>query len=359
MANLYGKSWTRDELLQRVGDISQLARIKPTTLADGFEDGVKSLDVTNGSGLTFSVLASRGLDISTATYNGHALAWRSAQTDKHPAFFEPTEKNWLRTFYGGLLVTCGLTTIGMDSEDAGQKLGLHGRASHLPATYVTYSGEWEGDEYHLSVSGKMREAIIFGENIEWRRTIHTRLGEKRFWVIDEVENMGYSTSPHMFLYHINLGFPVVNENSRFFSPTVVAEPRDSVAEVGKEDYNRFQPPTSGFNEKCYFHTMKPNAEGLVTTGIVNPDLLNGEGLGLYVTYHQSQFPYFCEWKMMGQGNYVVGLEPGNALVLGRAKERELGRLQFIEPGEIRKYHTEFGVVSGKADIDGLIQKTSI
>ena len=88
MAILFGSELKREELLQRVGDISQIARIKPYCLVEGHEDGVKALDVTNGSGLQFSVLASRGLDISTATYNGQSLAWRSAMTDQHPAFFD-------------------------------------------------------------------------------------------------------------------------------------------------------------------------------------------------------------------------------------------------------------------------------
>jgi len=36
--------------------------------------------------------------------------------------------------------------------------------------------------------------------------------------------------------------------------------------------------------------------------------------------------------MMGKGMHVVGLEPGNCLVGGRAEERAAGRLSFMEPG---------------------------
>ena len=50
---------------------------------------------------------------------------------------------------------------------------------------------------------------------------------------------------------------------------------------------------------------------------------------------------------MGEGTYVVGMEPGNALVLGRDVERESGRLQFLEPGERREYDLEIGVVEGE------------
>ena len=109
MPNLYGRQYTRKELLERVGDISQVARVKPYRLAEGFEDGLLAVDVTTGSGLDFTVLPGRGMDISSAHYNGRSMAWRSATTDQHPAYFDGHEREWLRSFYGGLVVTCGLT----------------------------------------------------------------------------------------------------------------------------------------------------------------------------------------------------------------------------------------------------------
>jgi hypothetical protein len=89
----------------------------------------------------------------------------------------------------------------------------------------------------------------------------------------------------------------------------------------------------------------------VTSAIVNPDL--DGGFGVYVTYNKNELPYFCEWKMMDQGTFVVGMEPANALVMGRPKERELGRLQSIEPGEVRRYSLEIGVVAGNDQISEL------
>jgi hypothetical protein len=51
----------------------------------------------------------------------------------------------------------------------------------------------------------------------------------------------------------------------------------------------------------------------------------------------------AEWKMMGNGAYVVGLEPANAFTLGRAGERAAGRLQMLEPGECRSFRVELSV----------------
>jgi hypothetical protein len=359
VARLYGRSYTREELLARVGDISQVARLKPYRLAEGHEEGVLAIDVTTGGGLDFSVLASRGLDVSSAAYNGRPLAWRSATMDQHPAFFEPQGRGWLRSFFGGLVLTCGLTWMGADCVDEGVPLGLHGRVSHLPATNVHWDGWWEGDDYILSVSGKVREAVVFGENIQLSRRIWARLGENRFFIEDVVENMGYQRTPHMMLYHINIGFPAVEDGARLLSPSETVTPRDADAEEGREQYARMQPPTKGYREKAYFHDMRPDAEGQVTTAVVNPASDGGEGFGVYVAYRKAELPWFCEWKMMDQGTYVVGMEPGNALVLGRAKEREAGRLQFLEPGEARKYHLEIGVAAGREKIAALERRTAL
>jgi hypothetical protein len=50
--------------------------------------------------------------------------------------------------------------------------------------------------------------------------------------------------------------------------------------------------------------------------------------------------------MLDAGTYVVGLEPANCLVLGRAYERKAGTLQFLEPGEVRQYDLVLDVLWG-------------
>lgn len=360
MPTLYGKTYTRDQLLAYVGDISQIARVKPYRLIEGLEDGVHALDVTTGSGLDFTVLASRGLDISSAHYNGRSLAWRSATTDTHPAYFDHEGENgrgWLRGFYGGLVVTCGLSWAGANGTENGQNYGLHGRISNLPATHVTHDGYWEGDEYILTVSGRMREATVFGENLQMTRTITTKLGSKSFKIKDSVENLGYKTSEHMILYHINIGFPAVNDSARLIAPTLNATPRDADAVEKFDRYAQMQTPEAGYRETVYFHQLAKNARDRVTTAIVDPTMdsggREGAGFGVFCTYRPEQLPNFTEWKMMDAGTYVVGMEPANCSVLGRTKERENGTLQKLTPGEKREYELEIGVLTGRAEIASL------
>lgn len=347
MPQLWGREWSREELEQRVGDLSQIAGVRLVELADGKERGSRAAEVKTGSGLSFTVLIDRGLDIATAEYNGKAIAWRSMTEAAHPAFFEPEGLGWLRTFYGGLLVTCGMTYAGAPGEDQGQSYGLHGRISHTPAKNVWADAAWEGDRYRVWVRGKCQESIVFSENLLLTREISAYLGESRIFVHDIVENVGHARTEHMYLYHVNIGFPAVDDGARLLTPTRSWRPRDAEAEAGKEEWPRFQPPTFGYKEKVYFHDLATDGDGFTQTAIANPAL----GHGVYIRYPKAQMPEFIEWKMMGVRNYVVGMEPANCSVLGRAAERERGTLQFLEPGERREYRLEIGVLDSREAIE--------
>ena len=157
MTNLFGRMWTRRELMERVGDISQLGGIRTSTLNDGNENGVRTVEVRTGTGFRFVVLPDRGMDISEADYAGRSLCWRSGTGDVAPAFFEPTGRGWLRGFSGGLLTTCGLTYLGPAATDEGETLGQHGRISYIPARNVLADGEWRENEYAMWVQGKVSE----------------------------------------------------------------------------------------------------------------------------------------------------------------------------------------------------------
>jgi len=371
MALLFGKRYTREELLERVGDISQIGGAMPIRLAGGPQDGVEAVAFRTGSGFYFLAVPGRGLDITIAEHNGRSIAWRSAAGEVAAPFFEEPGLGWLRTFPGGLVTTCGLTYVGAPCEDAGEKLGVHGRFSCTPASNVWVDGEWEGDDYRMWAVGKIRESTLFGENVLLKRRISALLGENRFLIEDVVTNEGARRVPHMILYHINGGFPAIDGGSVLVSPTRGATPRDADAEVDKEHYYLNDPPTMGYKERCYYHDMAADKDGFVWAGLINKNMptppspplpRGGEGgvgggqFGFYVKYNRNQLPFFTQWKMNGAREYVVGMEPANCHVQGRDKEREMGTLQFLKPGEERRYSVEIGVMTN-ADEVGEFEET--
>ncbi|MCD6291632.1 MAG: aldose 1-epimerase family protein [Anaerolineae bacterium] len=355
MINLYGRSLSREELLQRVGDMRQVAGVRLAELADGPERGVRVADVHTGSGFSFTVLLDRGMDIGSATYNGRALAWQAQPGEPAPTFYEPEGLGWLRTFHGGLVATCGLTQVGAPCEDQGEALGLHGRIGHIPARHVYADAGWDGDEYVIWIQGKMRETVIFGEDLLLARRISARLGESRLFIEDTVENIGHLPTPHMMLYHCNFGWPLIDEGAELIAPSIRVEPRDAVAAPGLDQHAHFGAPQPGYAEQVFFHEARADADGYVTVALANRSLDGGRGFGAYIRYRQAELPRLIEWKQMGAGTYVVGIEPANCLVMGRAAERERGTLVTLQPGEKREYRMEIGVLPDNDAIDALAE----
>ncbi len=77
---------------------------------------------------------------------------------------------------------------------------------------------------------------------------------------------------------------------------------------------------------------------------MNKNIGDGRKLELTMRYKKEQLPFLAHWKMMGEGEYVVGLEPANCHVEGRLKEKEVFKtLQYIQPGEIKHAGLEFEV----------------
>jgi hypothetical protein len=344
MAELYGKHMTRDEILRRVGRIDAIAGAKRAVLSDGPQRGLPATFVRTGSGFDFTVLEGRGLDISWAGFRGVPLCYRSTVGDKNAAHFEYSGMGFLRSFYGGLLTTCGLTQVGAPGVDNGEELGLHGRFTATPAERVCVRESWEGDDYVIRISGRIVEAGCMKGCITCQREIVTQLGANELAITDVVTNEGFETMPHMMLYHVNAGWPVLSSTSRLFAPIVKTSPNDEHSARFVDECTRFAEPQPGFREQNFQHTMQPDDDGYVTVSLANEEF-DGGVIGIWLRYQFAELMHFNQWKMLAAGTYVVGIEPGNCLCQGRVRERELGTLKHLEPGQRVEYKLTLGVVT--------------
>jgi len=343
MAMLFGSQVSRREIQRHTGDLLQLGGVRLLELQDGYERGVRVADVRTGSGLHFQVTLERGMDIGMAEFRGVPLAWRSPSGDVHPARFEPEGLGWRRTFPGGLLTGCGLTSAGAPSIDGGESLGLHGRLSHTPACGVHTRRVWQGEECFFELEGTMRESTVFGANLTLRRSIGVALGGSRIVVTDRVCNEGFETTPLMMLYHINLGWPLLSPSARLHLQSRSVTPRDEDAAAGVDRCLSFDEPQVAWREQVFYHELAADPEGFARATLVNEKL----ELAFSVRYRTRELPRFTEWKMTGEGTYVVGLEPANCRVEGRQVERASGTLRLLAPGEEEEFLLDLEVLSGR------------
>lgn len=346
---LYGKQWTRTELEARVGRLEQIGGLRRMMLAEGREEGVQQIEVRTGAGLTYYVSTMRGMDISRTEFESVPISWQSPNGDVHPSYYDPNGVEWNRTAVGGLLMTCGLTQVGTPCEEAGHKYGLHGRAHHTPARRVCSEGAWIGEEFEITIKGVVEESQIFGEFLTLARKITSRLGENKIWINDEVENHGQVPSPHMMLYHFNFGFPLMMERTRIQFPARQVVARDKGTPV--TGYDVWDSPQEHYQERVYYHEMTEDGKGLdrsddegttATVVISNPDFPFADGAGrrtlnVSLTWDTHHLARLVEWKMPGLGTHVLGIEPANCHVEGRAAERKKGSLVILQPSEKVSY----------------------
>ncbi len=351
MPTLYGKSYSKDDLRKHVGSMGQVGGTRRITLADGNEAGIEAFDFRTGGGLECLVLAGRGMDIGRASYRGYPLAWQSPTGAPHASFFEPQGEGWLRGFHGGLVTTCGLTYAGGAGPDGDEELGLHGRISNIPAKHLSSGAGWHDDDYVMYVEGEMREASVFGPNVVMTRRISSVLGHAALHLEDTVENQSFEPQEHMLLYHCNLGFPLMDEDTELVASSSEVTGQTQYAEETVDSHASFAAPEP-VEERVYYHSLNADEEGNTTVAVVNREL--GAGIALAFTLNVNQLPYLVQWKNPGEGTYVIGIEPSNCHVEGRVAERERGTLQVLEPGESRAYTMTFSILEGAQAIDELV-----
>ncbi len=363
MVQLYGRNYTRRELEEHSGLLSQFAGVRLMELSDGVERGIRMLEFRTGAGLRFTVLIDRALDIADCEFKGQAIGWNSPAGFRHPGLHEYEGEGglaWARSF-SGLLVTCGLDHILFMNEVPADTYvyspkktvshSLHGRIGTIPARLTGYGERWEGDRCILWAEGVVQQSAVFGEDLHLIRRIEADLGGTEIRLSDRVVNHGFYKTPHMYCYHINVGHPVLAEGSRYLAPIAdVVWASHAGADYLKQGvgYRTLSGPKLGFHEQVWQHELKADAAGRQSVALVNDAI----GLGFEVETVKAQFPCLYEWQNLQAGQYALGIEPSTNHVLGNLAARERGELIWLEHGDERRYDSTFRVLDGAAAIAG-------
>lgn len=314
--------WSRPTLERHSVDMRQFIDFREATLPNG----MRIIDGYNSSGLTFTLLPDRGLDIWAAAFKGIPLTWISHGSPHPPDFGQ----SWLRQFNGGLLTTCGLSHVGPTEVDPtnGESRDIHGLYSRLRATEITIDRHWYGtSDYSVWLNASVSEARLFGEQLLLRRSYGLELGKPTITIWDTVVNAGDRPAPLMVLYHFNVGYPLVRQDARLHTPHAAVYPRDEAASAGFARWWEYTEATPGYAEQVFFHHLKAKANGYTRVMLGTPELAIG------LDWDASMLPYFTQWKNVRQGIYVSGIEPGNCIPEGQNSARQAGRLTMLEPGQ--------------------------
>ena len=327
-----------------IGNPLQTRGAERYILDGGRGNGMHFVYIRNGRGLEAWVSLDRAGDISRLSFLGDNIGYFSACGYVAPQYYDAVGAGFLKSFTAGFLTTCGLTAVGSPCTDDGEELPLHGTVSHIPAELMAIEENNEG----LTVKLKVIDAVLFGRKLVMNRCYRFSYTENSFTVTDTVTNEGDIESPYSLLYHCNMGWPLLSENSVVRVPHSKVISRNDYAKAFADTALQMEKPQTSYEERCYYYDVLEK-DGHAHAGIYNDDI----GKGLVMCYDKSTLPYFTEWKMMGKRDYVLGLEPGNCTPDGRDVMRKNGILKFLQPEESCTTSITFKFVTDKNDFEKL------
>ena len=345
----------------KISNHAQLGGIETSVIDNGTGRGTRIAWINTGTGLRYKVIIDRAMDIADAFYNQHSLTWLSHLGITTPQPFSHQGLDWLKTFGGGLLTTCGLTHVGPPESDANGLRGLHGPISNIPAELesVVQPDPFTG-RLDMSITGRIKQTQIFGPKLELRRTISGRLGEATIRIHDEVVNLANTATPHMILYHFNFGWPLVDEGTDIlWKGKWQSSAGDIPNKIFREGNNFRKCPAPleqhiGSGEEVAFIDPTPDNSGKCACGLHNANL----GLALALRFNKKQLPWLTNWQHWGKGEYVTGIEPGTNPPIGQIKAREQNALIQISPGESRVYDLEINLLDNETEINKFLKTQS-
>lgn len=268
----------------RISNFDQVASLRRYTLTDGRGRGLDVIDCDNGK-LRFLLNVTKGLDVMQLYHKGENLSFLSKNA------FSARETDFISRFEGGMLYTCGLDSVG-----GREGYPLHG-TYHNMAAEVTKA---VCDEDGIVVEAVIRSTALFGRNLVMYRRVSAAVGGDTLNIEDRLVNHGFGDEDYCLLYHINLGYPMLDDGAVVEANVTENYPRTPWSETHKATFLEMESPLPLKEETCYFLKL---AEPKVSLA----NKKNGKRFTL--TYSADTLPAFIEWKSMACADYALGLEP--------------------------------------------------
>lgn len=274
--------------------------------------GRRQIDVRHLGGLALTIEPDQFLDLGDASWDGELVSFVAPTTSLR-------SESWGRRWSGGLLTTCGLGAVGQAPEADG---GMHGRAHTIPANLTRAEGRWEGDRYVVEVAGLLREAGIFEDSLSVSRTITAEHGVSRVRLSDVVRNEGFLTAPVKLLYHINLGWPLVDAGT-----LVRASGETAGLPPGVPWTAELVQPIPGEPESVDVLRAIPAADGWASVVVQGPEA------SVTIRFASDALPFLTLWRSPAAGSYALGIEPGTCWPAHVDGPHEANTGRLLDPGE--------------------------
>lgn len=268
----------------KISNFLQVASARRYTITEGQAKGLDVIDCDNGK-IRFLVNASKACDIMQLYHEGQNISFISKNG------FTNRETDFLSRFEGGMVYTCGLDNLGRR-----ENYQMHGTFHNIPAEIVCVQCNEKG----IEIQAIIRDTSLFGKNLVMERRIFSPIGADWVELTDTLINEGYKDENYCLLYHVNIGYPMLDDGARIIADVKSIDGRMDCAEEHQEQPFEICDCIPNVNENCYYLDLeKPEIS------VINKKI----GKKVKLSYSKDTLPYFLEWKSMAGGDYALGLEP--------------------------------------------------
>jgi hypothetical protein len=321
-----------------------------TATAFQFSTGVAALRLQNEHG-NLVMLPFQGQQIWSAEFGGRNLTMKSMFDEPRPT------QNYLET-YGGFLLHCGATAMGVPDAAAGDTHALHGElpnAVYRKAFLVL--GQDDGGVY-MGLGGEYQHTIAFNHNYVARPLVKLYAGAQRCSIALAVTNLKRTPMEFMYLAHVNFR-PVDNGRLVYSAPS---DPQHVRVRKSIPSHVRPGPGYREFLQELEHHPEKHNvlAPGLAfdpeivftidyaadAEGWAHSMQLHPDGSADYIRHRPAQLDKGVRWICRTADQDALGLVlPATAEPEGYAAEKAKGNLKVIPPGGSYRCEMDAGVLS--------------
>lgn len=273
---------------EKISNIEQLCSARKLKYYDGREKGENVILVENGC-LSFTILQDRGFDIYDLKHKGVNIAF----LNKGGICGFNSDFNTM--FNGGMLYTCGLDTLGRRKEPT------HGKYHNIPANLVSIKTDCSG----IELTATVRDSGLFENNLQLERTIFCAYNSGKILIKNRLTNLGYKDAQYSLLFHMNLGYPMLDEGVEIQAPIVNTIFNKENAQERISQCLKIENPKAQAQEECFYHSLLKGDVNVVNEKIKRR---------VNILYDQEKLPYLVEWKSMVSGDYALGIEPSTTML---------------------------------------------
>jgi hypothetical protein len=329
-----------------------------------FHSGVAALRLKNELG-ELILLPWQGQQIWSAAFRGRNITMKSM-------FDEPKPGGPYLQTYGGFLLHCGFTAMGVPA--AGDSHPLHGELPNAPYHDAQLLiGADERGEY-LGLTGHYKHTVAFSTNYMAEPLVKLYAGSSVFHVALTVTNLKRTPMEYMYMAHAN--FRPVDRSRLVYSAPCTPEKvrvrasipshvkpgpgfREFLAElVADPAKHNVLSPTLAFDpEVVFFIDYAADQAGWAHSMQVHPD-----GSADYIRHRPAQLDHGVRWICRTPDQDALGIVlPSTAESEGYSAEKAKGHVKVLEAGGVWHCEMDAGVLTeGETEemaraVDGILR----